>query len=52
MCKEISEDDSGLPARFRKKKGHFKYWKLGWTEEIEKKFRERKIEIIDNEENH
>ena len=47
---EISEDDSGLLIRFRRKKGKFKYWKAGWIEEIEHKLRERKIETIDQEE--
>ena len=50
MHENISEDDSGLPRRVRTKIGTFKYWKVGWMEEIEDKLIERKIEIIDNKE--
>ena len=47
---DMSEDDSGLPIRVRRKKIKFKYWKVGWIEEIEDKLRERNIEIIDEDE--
>ena len=47
---EISEDDSGITIRVRRKKGKFKHQKVGWIEEIEHELRERKIEIIDDEE--
>ena len=47
---EISQEDSGLPRRARRKQGTIKYWKAGWIEEIDEKLRERKIEIADEEE--
>ena len=47
---EISQEDSGLPRRARRQQGTIKYWKAGWIEEIDEKLRERKIEIVDEEE--
>ena len=47
---EISEDDSVLPGKVRIKEGRFKYWKSGSIEEIDEKLKERKIEIVENNE--
>ena len=50
MHENISEDDSGLPRRVRTKIGTFKYWKVGWMEEIEDELRNRLMVIKDKEE--
>ena len=47
---EISEEDSGLPRKVRRNQGRFKHWKSGWIEEIDEKLKERKIEIVENNE--
>ena len=48
MQEEITEEDSGLPNKVRRKQGRLKYWKSGWIEEIDKKLEDRKIEIVQN----
>ena len=52
MHEETSEDDSRLPTKVRRKKVKLKHWKVRLIEEIKDKLRERKIELIENEENH
>ena len=42
MHEEISEDDSELPRKVRRKKGNLKHWKEGWIEEKEDMLKERK----------
>ena len=47
---EISEKDSGLPSKVRRKQGKLTCWKSGWIEEIDKKLKDRKIEVVENNE--